>query len=71
MILKDIGIKQDPKLFKVKKEVHEEKSMDFHINDTEGFSCLGSRLCVSNVSKMRKQLMLETHATPYALHPTM
>ena len=69
IILEDIGTKQDqdPELLKIKKEVHEGKSTDFCINDTRVL-LLVSRLCVSNVDDMRKQLMIEAHALPYAMH---
>ena len=69
-ILEDIGTKQDqdPELLKIKKEVQEGKSMDFCINDT-WVLLFRSWLCVPNVDYMRKQLMLEAHATPYAMHP--
>ena len=42
--------------------------MDFCINDTEVL-LFGSCLCVPNVDDIRKQLMLEVHATPYIMHP--
>ena len=43
--------------------------MDFCINDT-GVLLFGSRHCVPNIDDMRNQLMIEAHATPYALHPS-
>ena len=39
----------------------------FLINDTWVF-LFGSQLCVPKVDDLRKQFMIETYATPYALH---
>ena len=66
-ILEVIGTKQDQdlKLLKIRKEVQKGKSTYFRMD-----LIFGSRLCVSNVDDMRKQLMIEAHATPYALHPS-
>ena len=49
--------------------MQQSQSRDFVI-DGEGILCLGTRLCVPDVVKLRKEIMEEAHFSTYSVHPS-
>ena len=49
-------------------EVQQGQSRDFVI-DREGTLHLGTRLCVPDEDKLRKEIMEEAHFSAYSIHP--
>ena len=58
----------DPYLSRVKEEVESGKRTDFTLS-TEGILKFKDRLCVPDVSDLRKEILTEAHTTPYSVHP--
>ena len=58
----------DPYLSRLKEEVESGKRTDFALS-TEGILKFKDRLCVPDVSDLRKEILTEAHSTPYSVHP--
>ena len=63
-----VAHRRDPQLQKILFKVQQCQSRDFVIGN-EGTLCLGTRLCVSNVDKLRKKILEEAHFSTYGIHP--
>ena len=63
-----VAQRRDPQLQKIRVEVQQGQSQDFVI-DNEGILRLGTRLCVSEVDELRKEIMEEAHFSAYSIHP--
>ena len=55
-------------LSRVKEEVESGKRTDFVLS-SEGILKFKDRLCVPDVSDLRKEILTEAHSTPYSVHP--
>ena len=59
--------RRDLQLQKIMYEVQQGQSRDFVV-DREDTLRLGTRLCVSNVDELRKEIMEEAHFSAYGIH---
>ena len=59
--------RRDPHMQKIMFKVQQGQSRDFVI-DSEGILRLGTRLCVSDVDELRKEIMEEAHFCAYSIH---
>nr|XP_009787887.1 PREDICTED: uncharacterized protein K02A2.6-like [Nicotiana sylvestris] len=60
--------KLDEKLVKRAKEVQNGRESDFSLRK-DGTLFYKNRLCVPNDDELRKQILIEVHSLPYAMHP--
>ncbi|XP_070029824.1 uncharacterized mitochondrial protein AtMg00860-like [Nicotiana sylvestris] len=60
--------KLDEKLVKWVEEVQNGRESDFSLKK-DGTLFYKNRLCVPNDDELRKKILIETHCTPYAMHP--
>ena len=60
--------RRDPQLQKIMYDVQQGQARDF-IVDRKGTLRLGTRLCVSNMDELRKEIMEEAHFSAYSIHP--
>ncbi|KAM6576851.1 hypothetical protein CsatB_028688 [Cannabis sativa] len=60
--------KQDPELIKTRARVSAGKASDFSVDET-GMLRFGNRICVPMDENIKKEIMDESHTTPYSVHP--
>ncbi|XP_075088504.1 uncharacterized protein LOC142170482 [Nicotiana tabacum] len=60
--------KLDEKLVKRVEEVQNGRELDFSLRK-DGTLFYKNRLCVPNDDELRKQILIEAHSSPYAMHP--
>ncbi|KAM6551543.1 hypothetical protein CsatB_001351 [Cannabis sativa] len=59
---------QDPELVKTRARVSVGKASDFSMDET-GMLRFGNRVCVPMDESIKKEIMNESHMTPYSVHP--
>ena len=59
---------QDPQLVKIRQEVESGQQGDFSVRD-DGTLRMRQRLCVPNVTELKKEILDEAHSSAYAMHP--
>ena len=69
MMFDDVKEKQDrdPELQGIRNGMQEDKYPGFRLDD-HGILFFGSRSYVPDDSELRRQILIEAHRTPYALH---
>ena len=58
----------DPKLHRIWKGVKKGSNLEFSLS-TDGVLNFKGRLCVPNDEELQTQILMETHTTPYSIHP--
>ncbi|KAL5547918.1 hypothetical protein UlMin_003149 [Ulmus minor] len=58
----------DPILVRLKEEVREGRSKEFHVS-SDGILHFKGRLCVPEEPELREQILSEAHSMPYSVHP--
>ena len=53
---------------KFKQEVLKKKQSNFFVSEDGVLGYKGGRICVPNDEEIKKQILYETHNTPYAMH---
>jgi hypothetical protein len=59
---------EDPKCAKIKKLLTEGKAKEFCLKE-DGLLTHFKQVCVSRIGGLRKEIMSETHHSPYTVHP--
>ena len=62
------GQASDQYLLKVREGMKVGKQLDFTVS-SDGFLRCKDRLCVPEVEDLRQKILVETHSTPYIVHP--
>ena len=62
------GQSQDPQMIKLKEEIKKGKKVEFQIRD-DGMIVKGQRMCVPEYGELKRDIMVEAHSSPYAMHP--
>ena len=65
-------IKEDQKkvseMIKLRAEIKGDRKPEFQIRD-DGVIVRGSRMCVPEIGKLKREIMEEAHSSAYAMHP--
>jgi hypothetical protein len=59
---------EDEKVQEIKRNIKEEKSLDF-TEDDEGVLWYKGRICVPNVMELMDKILREAHESAYSIHP--
>jgi hypothetical protein len=59
---------EDEKIQEIKRNINEEKSLDFS-DDDEGVLWYKGRICVPNVKELKDMILCEAHESAYSIHP--
>jgi hypothetical protein len=62
------GQLEDEKVQEIKRNIKEEKSLDF-TEDDEGVLWYKGRICVPNVMELMDKILHEAHESAYSIHP--
>jgi hypothetical protein len=62
------GQLEDEKVQEIKRNIKEEKSLDF-TEDDEGVLWYKGRICVPNVMELMDKILREAHESAYSIHP--
>jgi hypothetical protein len=62
------GQLEDEKVWEIKRNIKEEKSLDF-LEDNEGVLWYKGRICVPNIKELKEKILCEAHEYAYSIHP--
>jgi hypothetical protein len=62
------GQLEDEKVQEIKRNIKEEKSLDF-LEDDEDVLWYKGRICVPNVKELMEKILREAHESAYSIHP--
>ena len=62
------GQKQVSEMIKLRAKIEGGRKPDFQIRD-DGVIVRGSRMCVPEISELKREIMEEAHSSAYAMHP--
>ena len=62
------GQKQISEMIKLRAEIEGGRKPKFHIRH-DGLIVRGSRMCVPEISELKREILEEAHSSAYAMHP--